>query len=157
MEISGSITGSTGEWVIATFDGFGKFEGPIIRVNQRGFAIRIVTTLDGRKNIDGKIAWLEKKGPEKRRYERLIPADPSSIMYLPNGQPAHCKIIDYSMSGAAVAAETDPPSVGAIVIIGKIPGLVARTFAEGFAVEFLSIRNPRDIEELFSLNSSVAP
>jgi len=147
IEIDASVTGSIGEWVIVIFDGFGRFEGPIVRVVQRGFAMRIVTTVDDRKKIGGKIAWVENKGVENRRHERLIPSNPQSTVHA-DGNSVPCQVIDYSMSGAAVAADTSP-ELGTMLIVGKIVGRVTRRFAEGFAVEFLALRNPHDVGDLF--------
>ena len=156
IEIVGPVTGSTGEWAIAIFDSLGRFEGPVIRAVPRGFAMRIVTTVDDRKNIDGKIAWVGNKGPEKRRHERLIPSDPHSTLYMPDGRAVPCRIVDYSMSGAALAAESHP-ELGTMLIVGRIIGRVTRQFAEGFAVEFLTLRDHRNIADLFAKREDAAP
>ena len=149
IEITGPMTGSIGEWVVAHFSRFGKFEGPIIRVVRRGFTMRIVTTNDDRKKIGGKIAWVEKKSPNKRRHERFVPRNPHSTLCLSDGNFMPCQIIDYSMSGAAVSAHVSP-EIGAILIVGKILGQVIRQFPEGFVFEFHTLRNPRNIDELFT-------
>jgi len=149
IEMSGPVSGSIGEWVTATFEGLGRFEGTIIKSRRGGFAMRIVTTIDDRKNIDGKIAWVENKGSEKRRHDRLIPNDPHSTVYMPDGHATSCQIIDYSMSGAAIACDRDP-EIGTILIVGRVIGRVTRQFTEGFAVEFLALRDSRNIGDLFA-------
>jgi len=156
IEMSGPVTGSIGEWVIATFEGFGRFEGPVVRLLRRGFAMRIVTTVDDRKNIEGKIAWVENKGLEKRRHERLIPSDPHSMLYMPDGHAVPCRIVDYSMSGAALTAESHP-ELGTMLVVGRIIARVTRQFAEGFAVEFLTLRDHRNIADLFAKREDTAP
>jgi len=148
IEIAGPMTGSIGEWAAVYFERFGKFEGPIIRIVERGFAMRIVTTGEDRKKIEDKIAWVEKKSPNNRRHERIVPANPHSTLYLPDGNFMPCQIIDYSMSGAAVSADASP-EIGTMLIVGKIFGQVARQSPEGFAFEFNAVRTPRDIDELF--------
>ena len=149
IELLGPVTGSVGEWVIARFEGLGRFEGPIVKSLRRGFAMRIVTTIDDRKNIDGKIAWVENKGAEKRRYDRLIPINPRSTLHLPDGHTVPCQVIDYSMSGAAIACDRDP-EIGTMLIVGRVIGRVTRRFTEGFAIEYLAPRDPRNIEDLFA-------
>ena len=149
IELLGPVTGSVGEWVTARFEGFGRFEGPIVKLLRRGFAMRIVTTIDDRKNIDGKIAWVENKGAEKRRYDRLMPIEPRSTLHMPDGHTAPCQVIDYSMSGAAIASDRDP-EIGTMLIVGRVIGRVTRRFTEGFAIEFLAVRDPRNIEDLFA-------
>ena len=149
IELSGPVTGSIGEWAMATFEGFGRFEGPIVKTLRRGFVMRIVTTIDDRKKIDGKIAWVENKGTEKRRHDRIIPKDPHSTLYMPDGRAVPCQIVDYSMSGAAISCDCDP-EIGTMLVLGRVIGRVTRQFTEGFAIEFLGLRNPRNIDEIFA-------
>jgi len=149
IEIAGPVTGSIGEWVVVNFDRFGRFEGPIIRIIERGFAMRIVTTANDRKKIESKIAWIEKKSTDKRQHERFVPRDPHSTLYLSDGNFMPCQIIDYSMSGAAVSADVSP-ELGTMLIVGKIIGQVIRQFPEGFAVKFYTLRSSRNIDELFT-------
>jgi hypothetical protein len=150
IEIAGSVTGSIGEWAVAHFDRFGKFEGPVIRIVERGFAMRIVATAEDRNRIARKIEWTEnKKSSDKRQHERFVPRNPHSTLYLPNGHFMPCQIIDYSMSGAAVSSEISP-EIGTILLVGKIIGQVMRRFPEGFAFEFRAIRSLRTVDELFT-------
>lgn len=149
IEVTGPMTGSIGEWAVTNFDRFGRFEGPIIRIVERGFAMRIVTTADDRKKIGNKIAWVEKKSSDKRKHERFVPRNPHSTLYLSDGNFMPCQIIDYSMSGAAVSADVSP-EIGTMLIVGKIFGQVTRQFPEGFAFEFRTVRGPRNIGDLFT-------
>jgi hypothetical protein len=150
IEITGPVTGSVGEWVAVHLDRFGKFEGPVIRIGERGLVMRIVTTIDDRNNIGRKIAWVEdKKNPDKRQYDRFVPRDPHSTLYLPDGRVMPCQIIDYSISGAAVSADIIP-ELGTMLIVGKIIGRVARRFSDGFAIEFRIIQDLRTVDELFT-------
>jgi hypothetical protein len=149
IEITGPMTGSIGEWAVVYFDRFGRFEGPIIRIVERGFAMRIVTTAEDRKKIGSKIAWIEKKSPNKRQHERIVPGNPHSTLYLSDGNFMSCQINDYSMSGAAVSADVSP-GIGTMLIVGKIFGQVTRQFPGGFAFEFRTVRGPRNIGELFT-------
>jgi hypothetical protein len=57
-----------------------------------------------------------------------------------------CRLIDVSLSGAAVATDQRPP-LGALVTIGKVQGRVVRHLDEGFAVEFLRLQHPDFLEE----------
>ena len=150
IKLAGPVSGSVGEWAIVHFDRFGQFEGPIIKSGERQFAMRIVTTIEDRKKIANKITWVEnKKSPDKRRYERFVPRDPNSTLSFNDGRCTPCRIIDYSVSGVAVSADTNP-ELGVILKVGKIIGRVVRQFPEGFAVMFLKIQDSRTIEALFT-------
>ena len=150
IELAAPVTGTVGEWAVVHFDRFGKFEGPVIRTAQRTLVVRIVTTLDDRNKVAGKIAWIEsKKFPDGRRHERLVPFDPRSTVLLSDGRAFPCQIIDYSIFGAAVFVEHEP-AMGAILKIGKVIGRVVRQFPGGFAVEFPVLQHIRTVEQLLT-------
>lgn len=150
IEITGPVTGSVGERVTVHLERFGRFEGPVIRIGERRLVMRIVATNDDRNKIARKIEWVKnEKNRDKRRHERLIPRDPHSTLYLRDGHAIPCQIIDYSVSGAAVSADTIP-ELGTMLIVGKIIGQVVRQFPEGFAIEFIIIQDLRTVDELFT-------
>jgi len=150
MKITGPVTGSVGEWVTVHLDRLGLFKGPIIRHGERVLVMRIVATNDERNKIARKIEWVEnKKNRDKRQHDRFVPRDPNSTLCLPGGRVIPCQIIDYSISGAAVSADITPEH-GAVLIVGKIVGRVARQIPEGFAIEFLMIQDLRTVAELFT-------
>ena len=149
MKITGPVTGSVGEWVAVHLDRFGLFEGPIIRQGERVLVMRIVATNDERNKIARKIEWVEnKKNRDRRQHDRFVPRNPHSTLYLPDGGIMPCQIIDYSISGAAVSADI-MPELGAVIIVGKIVGRVARQIPEGFVAEFLMIQDFQTIADLF--------
>ena len=47
-----------------------------------------------------------------------------------------CRIIDMSLSGAAIAAEKRPP-LRSSVLLGRVQARVVRNLEEGFALEFI--------------------
>lgn len=148
LTITAPVGGSVGEWVVASFDQLGTFEGPILQVLNRAFAMRIVATNEDRAKVAEKIAWLtDAARPEVRRFPRLTPADPHSAVALSARQITPCLIIDYSVGGAAVSSEVTP-EMGAVVKIGRVLGRVVRHFVGGFAVAFLNLQQPDQIEKL---------
>jgi hypothetical protein len=150
MKITGPVTGSVGEWVAVHLDKFGLFEGPVIRHGERVLVMRIVATNDERNKIARKIEWVEnKKNRDKRQHDRFVPRDPHSTLCLPGGRVITCQIIDYSISSAAVSTDIIP-ELGAVLIVGKVVGRVARQIPEGFAIEFLIIQDFQTVAELFT-------
>ena len=57
-----------------------------------------------------------------------------------------CRIIDLSLSGAAIAAETRPP-LNSQVLLGKVAARVVRNLEEGFALEFVHEQLAETLEE----------
>ena len=56
---------------------------------------------------------------------------------------------EYSISGAAVSADT-LPELGTMLIVGRIIGRVVRHFPEGFAIEFIMVHDFQTVNKLFT-------
>ena len=148
ITLDAPISGDIGVWVWTYFKTLGKFEGPVIRKLPRGLVVRIVATHDDRARLDAKIAWHEDTSKlEQRRYQRCVPKEPSSTMWLRELGSLPCQVIDYSVAGAALLAEVTP-EIGATIKLGSLTGRVVRHFNGGFALEFLEIQNSADLEQL---------
>lgn len=144
MMLAAPVNGRPGERVIAYFDRFGRLEGQIARVLERGFVMGIAATDDERAKLAVKLAWLEDHKNhdvnEARKHERIVPRDPYSTLTLADGRTLTCLVIDMSVSGVAISCEV-MPKIGTPLAVGKVVGRVRRHFTEGFAVEFLEIQN----------------
>jgi predicted DNA-binding protein with PD1-like motif len=57
-----------------------------------------------------------------------------------------CRIIDLSLSGAAVAAEKRPP-LHSHVSLGRVQSRVVRHLEEGFAIEFMHEQLAETLED----------
>jgi hypothetical protein len=57
-----------------------------------------------------------------------------------------CRIIDMSLSGAAIAAENRPP-LKSMIMLGKVQARVVRNLEEGFALEFVHEQLAETLEE----------
>ena len=148
IEITAPLTGQFGAWIEIHFSTLGTFEGPIIRIGSSALVMRIVTTAEDRNKVAGKIAWIEKKNtPDSRRHKRFTPSNPHSAVRQSNGAVIPCQIIDYSISGAGVISDLDPP-IGTVIKLGTVIGRVVRRFNGGFAVEFAVLQEGQPIESL---------
>ena len=150
MALVAPVAGKAGERVVAYIDHLGRLEGTIVRVYPNGFAMTIAATARKRDKLAAQLTWLANRHilglPEDRRHERIIPRNPRTTMVMPNGISVTCRIVDMSLSGAAVASETKPP-VGALIWLGKTQARVVRAGEEGFAVEFTRLQHPDFLEE----------
>jgi len=150
MALIAPVAPQIGERVIAYIDHVGRLEGACTRHFENGFSSTISATLRKRDKLAAQLTWLANRhlldSPEDRRHGRYVPKKPTTILILPNGINLGCRLIDVSLSGAAVATDQRPP-MGTLVNIGKVPGRVVRHLDDGFAVEFTRLQHPDFLEE----------
>ncbi len=146
IALTSPVRVKVGERVIAQIDHLGKLEGAVISVLEHGFMMSITTSNDNRDSIAAKLEWLEKHknhdASDRRAAPRELPADLYSDLILPDGSRETCRVLDISISGAAISAAT-APEIGTVVTIGTVLGRVVRHVKGGFAVEFTSCKPPR--------------
>jgi PilZ domain-containing protein len=150
MAVIAPVNGRTGERVIAYIDHVGRVEGSLIRQFANGFAMTIAATPRKRDKLAAQLTWLANRHvlglPEDRRHGRIVPRNPVTHLVLPDGTTLTCRLIDMSLSGAAVATEQRPP-IGTLVNLGKVQGRVVRHLDQGFAIEFTRLQHPDFLEE----------
>ncbi len=152
MAVMATTPGKIGERVIAYVDHLGRLEGKITREFEGGFAMSIGATPRKRDKLAAQLTWLANRHilnlPEDRRHGRIVPRNPMARLILPNGTNIACRIIDMSLSGAAIAVPpAQLPPIGSAVTIGKTAGRVVRHIDNGFAMEFTRLQHPDFLEE----------
>jgi len=149
--------GAPGEKVIAYLDHVGRLEGIVTRSDETVFAMNVVATERKKDKLAARLAWLagrQKNGlPEDRRHERITPRNPVTVLHLMDGRHYECRIIDLSLSGAAVEIEVRP-ALGLQVVLGTMRGEVVRHFDEGVAIEFAVIQQPDTLETTFNASAT---
>jgi hypothetical protein len=145
--------GVPGEKVIAYLDHIGRIEGIITRTMADGFAMTIVASDRKRDKLAAQLTWLANKHelalPEDRRHERVTPRVTMSSLQLTDGRQYRCRIIDLSLSGAAVEIEVRP-AIGVQVTLGSMRGQVVRHFEDGIAIEFAVVQRPETLDSEFN-------
>jgi len=145
--------GQPGQKVIAYLDHIGRVEGTITRLLPNGFAMTIAASDRKRDKLAAQLTWLANKHeldlPEDRRHERVSPRKPMSTLRLADGRQYDCRIIDLSLSGAAIEIDVKP-ALGVQVMLGTMRGQVVRHFEEGIAIEFAVIQRPETLDSEFS-------
>jgi hypothetical protein len=135
------VPGTPGEKVIAYLDHLGRIEGSIVGVIEGGFEVEITASPRKRDKMAAQLTWLANKDtlnlPEDRRHERVVPDNRHSTVVLDDGRRYNCKIIDISLSGAAIELAVRP-AMGTPVTLGRMRARVVRHFQDGVAVEFAS-------------------
>jgi len=135
------VSGGVGEKVIAYIDHIGRIEGLILDPVDGGFLMEVVASSRKRDKMAAQLTWLANKDvlnlPEDRRHERVVPDNRHSTVVLDDGRRYNCKIIDISLSGAAIELAVRP-AMGTPVTLGRMRARVVRHFQNGVAVEFAS-------------------
>jgi len=144
------VSGRVGERVVVYVDHIGRIDGEIVRTFDGGFAMTINATTRKRDKLAAKLTWLANRHelnlPEDRRHSRVTPTNQATKITLPDGREYSCRLIDMSLSGAALQAEVQPP-IGSPIMLGKLRATVVRVFDEGIAVEFATLQTPESIEQ----------
>ena len=136
------VAGNVGEKVIAYLDQIGRIEGTISVADRRRLRAWISSPRPRKRDkMAAQLTWLANKDvlnlPEDRRHERVVPDNRHSTVVLDDGRRYNCKIIDISLSGAAIELAVRP-AMGTPVTLGRMRARVVRHFPDGVAVEFAS-------------------
>ena len=142
--------GNVGDRVVAYLDHIGRVEGKITRILDNGFAMSVGATPRKRDKLAAQLTWLANRAilnlPEDRRHDRVVPRNPSAVLTLDDGRKINCRIIDMSLSGAAIAAEIRP-QMRTQVTLGRVQARVVRHLEDGFALEFVHEQSPDTLED----------
>lgn len=150
LALLGPGIGNIGDRVIAYLDHIGRVEGKITRIIDNGFAMTVGATPRKRDKLAAQLTWLANRDilnlPEDRRHDRIVPRNPICVMTLEDGVQMTCRIIDLSLSGAAIAAEKRPP-LHSHVSLGRVQSRVVRYLEDGFALEFVHEQLAETLED----------
>lgn len=140
VRLTCAVLGQEGERIVLYIEQIGRIEGTIARIVDGGIAVKLSATLRKRDKIASQLTWLANRDmlglPEGRTHERITPIQPGVSIRLESGREVAGRIIDLSMSGAALSTVTTPPP-GASVMIGRTPARVVRYFEGGIGVQFM--------------------
>ena len=129
------------ERIILYVEQVGRLEGMVKRRFRGGFAVVFQATDRKREKLAAQLTWLANRHelslPEDRRHERIQPRKSTIDLVLEDGRRYSVRILDLSMSGAAVSCAVRPAN-GSRVLLGTMQGRVVRQLEEGVAIEFLA-------------------
>jgi hypothetical protein len=140
-----------GERIVAYVDHIGRLECTVVRHVDHGFVCRLHVTDRKREKLAAQLTWLSNKHkfnlPEDRRHERVAPRNVRSEISLDDGRTYPCRILDLSMSGAAIEIDVRP-ALGTPVRLGNMRGRIVRHFQEGVAIEFATVLSKEGLQLL---------
>ena len=136
-----------GTTLVLYVDGFGRFEGNVVRCEGSGFGMAFVCTPSKReRTAEQLILFLNKSLVDDsvlRRHERSSQKGFAKFTRA-DGQIVQCEIKDMSVGGVSLKSDVKPP-IGEVVLIAQIAGRVARHHADGIGIEFIGQdRNAQD-------------
>jgi hypothetical protein len=106
-----------------------------------------------KEKIAAQLTWLANKHeldmPEDRRHERVAPRNPLTVLQLLDGRQYRCRVVDVSLSGAAIEVDVKP-ALDVQVLLGNMRGRVVRHFEDGVAIEFATVQRQETLDAQFS-------
>ena len=142
--------GDPGEKVIAYIDNIGRLEGVIVERVEHGFLMSISASQRKRDKLADTLTWLANRHvlnlAEDRRHLRRTPKRTDADIVFADGTAQTCRVIDMSLSGAAVATSIRPP-LGSAVKLGRLGARVVRHFDDGIGIEFMRLMSDDAIEQ----------
>jgi hypothetical protein len=140
VSVTAEIKPPLGSHAILYIDDIGRVEGVVARHHPYGFAVRLTTTQSRRDKIAERLVFHANKhrlrAEDLRAHERTE-TDQNVRCMMPDGQEMPCRVIDLSLTGAAIAMNP-PPAIGAELVIGRMQGRVVRRIPEGVAIRFMT-------------------
>jgi PilZ domain len=144
------VRGLIGERIVVYLETIGRIEGQIVRHTEHGLALAMTATIRKRDKLASQLTWLCNRQslglPEDRRHERIAPRHAAVAVKLADGREPTGRLIDISLSGAALTLGHQP-ALGSAITLGRTPGRVVRHFEGGIAVEFRMPLSPDRFDE----------
>jgi hypothetical protein len=144
------FSGEVGERVIAYVDNIGRVEGVILEKTDQGFIMSISASQRKRDKLADTLTWLANRHvlnlDEDRRHLRRTPKRSDATIVLADGTSHQIRVIDMSLSGAALATNLRPP-IGSPVRLGRLGARVVRHFDDGIGIEFMRLMSDSAIEQ----------
>lgn len=145
--------GDLRERIVAYVDDIGRIEGRIVRRFSSGFALTWEATPIRRDKLADRLTWIVNRAQlgaasDERRHDRREPTRVWSHLVLRDGTEVRCRILDVSLSGAAVDAAVRAP-VGAPVFLGRMRGRIIRSGEGSIGIEFDQIQSPWALRDQF--------
>ncbi len=127
-------------------DSLGRLEGPIVRRTEGGFVLIFNCSQQKRERLADQLTLELNRHllaeTDLRRHDRTEAASGSYTHFTrSSGEQIRCEVLDLSLTGVSVKAETKPP-VGEHLLIGHRAGRVARHHTDGVGIEFLGLSPP---------------
>lgn len=129
-----------GARIVLYIDDIGRSEGTVARHHGFGFAVRLAATQVRRDKIAERLMFHANRHrlrDEDLRVHERKEVDQVGRCVLPDGKELTCRVIDLSLTGAALAIDPKP-ALGMEISIGRMRGKVVRHLSGGVAIQYLA-------------------
>ena len=145
VAVASQIVPEMGAPVILYMDGFGRFEGTVVRRDETGFGLAFVCTPSKReRTAEQLILFLNKQSPGDdsllRRHGRASQKGFAKFTRA-DGQIVHGEVRDISVNGVSLKTNVRP-AIGEFVLIAQIAGRVSSHHDDGIGIEFVGNEKP---------------
>jgi len=145
VAVASQIVPEMGAPVILYMDGFGRFEGNVVRRDDAGFGLAFVCTPSKReRTAEQLILFLNHKSPGDdsllRRHGRASQKGFAKFTRA-DGQIVHCEVSDISVKGVSLKTDVRP-AIGEFVLIAQIAGRVSGHHEDGIGIDFVGNEKP---------------
>lgn len=148
-QIVSDIVPAADTQVILYVDGFGRFEGQVVRPTEASFGVRFQCSALKREKIAEQLTiYMNRDLVEEtvvRRHDRA-PTKGLARYTRANGDIVTCEVLDLSLSGVSLKTDARPP-MGEVVLIGQTAGRVVRHHEDGIAIEFIATQADKASQE----------
>jgi len=145
-----------GTHIVIYVDGFGRFEGAVVRRDGFGFGLRFNATALKREKIAEQLTLFLNKtlldDKEMRGTDRT-PTKGLTQFTRADGTLVKCEVLDLSPTGVSVKTAIKP-LVGEFVLIGQLAGRVARHHPDGIGIQFVGMTMDKPTPD--QLHASIA-
>ena len=128
-----------GTQVVLYVDGFGRFEGQVMRLDDGTFGVHFAcTALKRERTAEQLTLFLNKDLVDEsslRRHERTSHKGFAKFTRA-DGQIVPCEVMDISVGGVSLKTDVKP-IIGEFVLIAQMAGRVARHHEYGIGIEFV--------------------
>ena len=144
-QVTCEIIPTTQSAVVLYIDGFGRFEGSVVRAAKgewsgESFGVRFNCSAFKRERVAEQLEAYASNGTVDqtvvRRHERASTKGLARFTRA-NGDVVNCEVLDLSLGGVSLRTEVRP-QIGELVLIGQMAGRVARIHEKGIAIEFVT-------------------
>jgi hypothetical protein len=143
MSVLSAVTPELGAAVVLYMDGFGRFEGRVVRHDEDGFGLALASTPSKRRRTAEQLILFlnEALGYDGLLDGALPPSGKGFVKFTrADGQVVHGEVTDLSLHNVTLKTDVKPP-VGEVVLIARIAGRVAGHYAEGIGIDFIGNEN----------------
>lgn len=154
--ITTPVRATPGERIVCYLDEIGRIEGPVYRVLETGFVVTIEASEHRRSKMAAQLMWLINRDSldpalQRREGHDRVPVNTATrTLALSDGTTEECRVLDISISGAAIECQARPP-VGSVVHLANLRGRVVRVGDTGLAIEFIDIQRPHALRKQFAV------